>query len=107
MSSDTVTWVAKGYAPIAGGVTGVALNYLDVINSLFSLVLVLFGIVGAYWLCRKNKAEANKVEIENESNRVENYERQIKLDDKEIEQRLEKTAANLLEKIAKHIRTEK
>ena len=102
--NDGVVTVAKGYAPIATGFLGGTLKYLDIVNSLASLCMVLIGILGAYWLYRKNKAEALRVDAENETFRLANEKSRIEIEAKELEQQIEKSTALLIEKIAGKIK---
>ena len=111
MSDNSVVAVAKGYAPIATGATGMFLDWLDVINSALSILLVLVGILGGFWLYRKNKAEALKAEaeririrLENDRMKIENDERMIAAESKKGVLQLVDILSQVLndEKIKKH-----
>ena len=97
---------------ITGAGVSASLEYLDIFNSLAGSVAIIVTIVGGYWLYRRNKAEALKadaeterIKLENEAIRLDNHAEQVRLEAVAIEQRLEKTAVILIEKL--HVILEK
>lgn len=105
--SDDVVAVAKGYAPIATGATGMLLDWLGVINSALSILLVLVGIFGGFWLYRKNKAEALKAEAERIKIRLENDRLKIENDKAMIAMEAEKGVVQFVEILSKVIEGKK
>lgn len=99
--SDDVVAVAKGYAPIATGATGMLLDWLGVINSALSILLVLVGILGGFWLYRKNKAEALRAEAERIKIRLENDRLKIENDKSMIAMEAEKGVVQFVEILSK------
>lgn len=101
--SESINKIAEGHLPVytvaAGASSSIILEYLELFNSFLGTLAVIVTIFGGYWMYRKNKLEAVKIMLENEQIRLDNHERRIQLDSKEIEQSLEKISVILIEKL--------
>ena len=114
--NNSATAVSWGNTPIIATTAGTAatgiMKYLEIINSVGGTLVIVATLVAGiitslkYWAEKKKAdAETERIHLENEQRRLENHEQQVRLEAGEIEQRLEKTAVILLEKL--HVILEK
>lgn len=103
--SESVNVIASGKIPIATAATGAGisaiLKYLELFNSVGALISVCMMCLGGYWMYRKNKAEAQRIEIGNETDRLVNLQTEIDLKSRKIQIDFQESFIKLIQSISK------